>query len=192
MPFLAMLADLLLDVDVDAGRQIDAHQRVNGLRCRVKDVDQPLVGAHFEMLPRILVLMRRANDAVHVLLSGQRHRAHHAGAGPDNCLDDFARRGVNGLVVVGLEPDADLLSRHASPTSLSRSGPGVPPGADRLYRSGVAPGCCAAVYLSWSTGPRGRVCRPHAAWSAIEIRRVPRLGPDAPGWAPVVGPTRPH
>ena len=53
-----------------------------------------------------------------------------------------------------------------------------------------APGCCAAVYLSWSTGPRGRVCRPHAAWSAIEIRRVPRLGPDAPVWAPVVCPTR--
>ena len=31
---------------------------------------------------------------------------------------DLARRGINGLMVVGLEPDADLLSRHASPTSL--------------------------------------------------------------------------
>src|ERR1700731_2538158 len=120
MPFLAMLADLLLDVDVDAGRQIDAHQRVNGLRCRIEDVDQSLVGAHFEMLPRVLVFMRRANDAIHVLLSGQWYRTHHAGAGSDNRLDDFARRGVNGLVVVGLEPDADLLSRHGSPTSLSR------------------------------------------------------------------------
>lgn len=57
-------------------------------------------------------------------------------------------------------------------------------------RSGVAPGCCAAVYLSWSTGPRGRVCRPHAAWSASEIRRAPRMGPEAPVWAPVVCPTR--
>src|ERR1700739_1075851 len=53
-----------------------------------------------------------------------------------------------------------------------------------------APACCAAVYLSWSTGPRGRVCRPHAALSAIEIRRAPRMGPDAPVWAPVVCPTR--
>ncbi|BBY39051.1 hypothetical protein MMAN_31850 [Mycobacterium mantenii] len=30
-------------------------------------------------------------------------------------------------------------------------------------------GYCAAVYLSWSTGPRGRVCHPHAASSAAKI-----------------------
>src|ERR1700761_7763619 len=53
-----------------------------------------------------------------------------------------------------------------------------------------APACCAAVYLSWSTGPRGRVCHPHAASSATEIHRVPRMGPDAPVWALVVCPTR--
>src|ERR1700742_512128 len=39
-------------------------------------------------------------------------------------------------------------------------------------------------------GPRGRVCRPHAAWSATEIGLVPRLGPEAPVWTPVVCPAR--
>jgi len=42
-----------------------------------------------------------------------------------------------------------------------------------LADRGVAPGCCAAVYLSWFTGPRGRVCRPHAAWAATEIGHAP-------------------
>src|SRR5699024_9141121 len=101
-----------LDVDVDAGGQVDAHERVHCLGRRVEDVDQPLVGAHLEVLTRILVLVRRADDAVHVLLGGQRHRADHAGTRAGHRLDDLARRGVDRLVVIGLEPDADLLSRH--------------------------------------------------------------------------------
>src|SRR6202035_5591791 len=81
-------------------------------------------------------------------------------------------------------PATLLLPHSPGPDPVSRRAP------IRLYRSGVAPGCCAAVYLSWSTGPRGRVCRPHAAWSATEIRRAPRMGPEAPVWTPVVCPTR--
>src|SRR5690242_8563866 len=116
MPFLAMSLDLLLDVDVDTGRKVDAHQRVDGLRRRVEDVDQPLVRAHLEVLPRVLVLVRGADDAIHVLLGRQRHRTYNAGTRADDGLDDLARRRVDSLMVVGLKPDADLLSRHASPT----------------------------------------------------------------------------
>src|ERR1700759_302478 len=110
MPFLAIALDLLLNVDVDTGRKIDAHEGVNGLRRRIEDVDQPLVSAHLEVLPRVLVLMRGPDDAIHVLLGRQRHWTHHAGAGTGDRFNDLARRGVNRLVVVGLEPDADLLS----------------------------------------------------------------------------------
>src|SRR6185312_13372412 len=84
----------------------------------VEDVDQALVRTHLEVLARVLVLVRRLGDAVHVLLSGQRHRARDLRASTRHRLDDLARRGVDDLVVVGLEPDADLLSRHVS--SLSR------------------------------------------------------------------------
>src|SRR5262249_16430752 len=100
------------DLDVDAGRQVQAHQRVNGLGRRVEDVDQALVRAHLEVLARVLVLVRRLDDAVHVLLSGQRHRARDRRTSTGHRLDDLLRRGVDDLVVVGLEPDADLLSRH--------------------------------------------------------------------------------
>src|SRR3954469_24926908 len=101
-----------LDLDVDPGRQVEAHQGVDGLRGRVDDVDEPLVRAHLEVLPAVLVLLRGADDHVHVLLGRQRHRAGHTGTRAGHRVDDLARRRVDDLVVVGLEPDADLLSRH--------------------------------------------------------------------------------
>src|SRR5262245_11413918 len=64
-----------LDLDVDAGREVETHERVDGLRRGVEDVDEALVGTHLEVLARVLVLVRRLDDDVHVLLSGQRHRA---------------------------------------------------------------------------------------------------------------------
>src|SRR5690242_305899 len=146
------------------------------------------------MLPRVLVLVRGPDNAVHVLLGRQRHGAHHTGTGTGDRFDDLARRGVNGLMVVGLEPDADLLSRHASPTSLllrTSAGPAgtnpsglVCPGADRaeICRR------CLPVY-----GPPapavGRVALSHTR----PLRKNPsrsRLEPDAPMWAPVVCPAR--
>src|SRR5215207_8750472 len=107
-----MVFESLLDVHVDAGRQIDAHERVDRLRRRVEDVDQPLVRAHLEVLAAVLVLERRADDAVDVLLGGQRHRADDPRTRTGHGVDDLARAGVDRLVVVGLQPDADLLSRH--------------------------------------------------------------------------------
>src|SRR3954453_20962890 len=158
MPFRAisvasLLLGCLLDIDVDTGRQVDAHQGVNRFRRGVEDVDQSLVRTHLEVLPRVLVLMRGPDDAIHVLLGRQRHRANHAGAGTGDRLHDLACRGVNRLVVVGLEPDADLLSRHASPTSLVL-GP-VGPLFVRRARAGMPP----LFICLWSTGPRGRACR---------------------------------
>src|SRR4051812_33310769 len=172
MPFRAisvasLLLGCLLDVDVDTGRQIDAHQSVNGLRRGVEDVDQSLVRAHLEVLPRVLVLMRGPDDAIHVLLGRQRHRANHAGAGTGDRLHDLACRGVNRLVVVGLEPDADLLSRHASPTSLLLGAL-----ASRWY--------AAAVYLSVvHRSPRSGVSPLRTLGRGGKSSRS-RWGPDAP------------
>ena len=67
---------------------------------------------HLEVLAAVLVLVRRADNAIDVLLSRQRHRACNLSARPNHRFDDLARRAVDDLVVVGLEPDADLLSRH--------------------------------------------------------------------------------
>src|SRR5271156_1057702 len=153
MPCLAIALDLLLDVDVDAGRQIDAHQSVNGLRCRIEDVDQPLVRPHFEVLSRVLVLMRRADDAIDVFLGRQRHRPYDAGTRAHDGLDDLARRCVNSLMVVGLEPDADLLSRHAFLPSLKfevrvRTCSHLDPFPDLVPQRADRPGPCRADLAS--------------------------------------------
>src|SRR4051795_7492836 len=106
-----------LDLDVDTRREVEPHQRVDGLRRGVEDVDEPLVGAHLEVLARVLVLVRRADHAVDVLLRRQRHGAGDASTRAGDGVHDLARRGVDHLVVIGLEPDADLLSRHRSLSS---------------------------------------------------------------------------
>src|SRR3954451_23312965 len=117
MPFccLAMsVQSLQLDLDVDARRQVETHERVDRLRRGVEDSDEPLVRAHLEVLARVLVLVWAADDAVDVLLGRQRHRPGDLRPSARDGLDDLARRAVHDLVVVGLEPDADLLSRHRS------------------------------------------------------------------------------
>ena len=109
----------LISMSTPAG-QVEAHQRVDRLRRGVNDVDETLVGAHLEVLAGVLVLVGRADDAVDVLLGRQRHRAGHLRARTGHGVHDLPRRGVDHLVVIGLEPDADLLSRHQT-TSLLRS-----------------------------------------------------------------------
>src|SRR4051794_5783101 len=141
-----------LDLDVDASRQVETHQRVDGLRRGVDDVDEALVRAHLEVLAGVLVLVRRADDAVHVLLGRQRHRAGDLRTRAGNRVHDLARRGVDHLVVIGLEPDADLLSRHLSLSTFSISTACV--FRDVLRLESVPP-----VLLTPSSDPRGRACR---------------------------------
>src|SRR5688500_9409736 len=117
----AMTSDEL-DLDVYARRQvIEPLQRVHRLRRGLQDVDQALVRADLEVLARVLVLERRADHAVDVLLSGQGHGPGHRGSGAGGRLDDLLGRRLDRRVVVGLEPDADLVLReycHVSRTEL--------------------------------------------------------------------------
>jgi hypothetical protein len=97
------------DLDVDAGRQrVEALQRVDGLRARLVDVDQALVGADLEVLARVLVLERASDHAIDVLLGGQRDRPGDRRAGALGGADDLLGSPVYGVVVVRLEADADL------------------------------------------------------------------------------------
>src|SRR5699024_10519762 len=56
--FVLMTVPSKLDFDVDAGGQVEAHQRVDRLRRRIHNVDKPLMCAHLEMLAAVLVFMR--------------------------------------------------------------------------------------------------------------------------------------
>src|SRR5919106_4368689 len=116
LPTIAPILNLDLDLDVDSGRErVEALQAVDRLRGRLVDVDQPLVGADLEVLAGVLVLERRADHAVDVLLGRQRHGAGDGRAGALGGINDLARRAVDRVVVVRLEADPDLVgveSRH--------------------------------------------------------------------------------
>src|SRR6266545_7489732 len=111
MPLISAMS-LQLDLDVDAGRQVQALELLNRLGRGVVDVDEPLVREHLEVLAAVLVLVRRADHGVDRPLGGQRHRSHHPGPGPGHVRHDVAHGRVQDLVVVGPQLDPDLRCRH--------------------------------------------------------------------------------
>src|SRR5262245_25665569 len=137
-----------LDLDVDAGGQIELHQGVEGLLGRLEDVEQALVRADLELLARLLVGVRRPQHAVLVDLGGQRDRSGDLGARALGGLDDLAGRLVEQLVIVGLEPDANAWGRHDDllvwRLAWTRSG-------------------------SWSRRRRRRSCRPRGSRTATPL-----------------------
>src|SRR5215203_410190 len=116
MPFT--VASLELDFDVDAGREVEPHERVDRLRSRRVDVDQPLVRADLEVLARVLVLERATDHGVDVLLGREGNGTGDRRAGALRRLDDRLRRPVQLRVVVALQPDPDLRGWHRSRPSL--------------------------------------------------------------------------
>src|SRR3954453_108119 len=88
---------------------VESLKRVDGLRGGLKDVDEPLVRADLEVLARVLVLERAADHAVAVLLGRQRNGTGYRSAGALRGLHDLAGRLLDGRVVIGLEPNPDLV-----------------------------------------------------------------------------------
>src|SRR4051812_28369148 len=161
-----------LDLDVDAGRErVEALERVDRLRCGLVDVDQPLVGADLEVLAGVLVLERGPDHAVDVLVRGQRHGAGDAGAGALRRLDDLAGSAIDGVVVVRLETDSDLVCGDGSHFFFQ-----LLPGADApLSRRrgtapcswGAAPGFMSLQRPPFSGRIKGRP-RGRPSWSLLE------------------------
>src|SRR5271170_1158976 len=103
---------LELDLDVDAGGEVELHQRIDRLRRRIDDVEQSLMRAHFELLAALLVDMRRAVDGELLDLGRQRDRPTHLRAGALRRIDDLARRRIENAMIERLEPDANVLAVH--------------------------------------------------------------------------------
>src|SRR5579884_3038230 len=103
---------LRFELDVDAGGEVEVHQRVHRLRRGLKDVDEALVRAHLEMLSRLLVDVRRAVHAEPVDLRGERDRTAHERARALRRIDDALGRLIEHAVIVRLEADANLLLSH--------------------------------------------------------------------------------
>jgi hypothetical protein len=85
--------------DVYSRRQVEPSQGVYGFGSGFQYVYEPLMGAYFEVLPRIFVYVRASNNAETANVRRQRHRPSHPGAGPLRSLDDLAGGQVQHLMV---------------------------------------------------------------------------------------------
>src|SRR5689334_19467383 len=104
-----MIASLsALDLDVDAGGQVELHERVERLLRRLDDVEQALVRPDLELLAALLVDVRTAEHRVAADLGRERDRARDARPGALRRLHDVACGLVEELVIKRLEADADL------------------------------------------------------------------------------------
>src|SRR5262245_767092 len=111
VPLLASFSSQL-DLDVDAGRQIELHQGIDGLRRRIDDVEQTLVGTHFELLAALLVDMRRTVDGELLDAGRQRNGSTNLRTGTLGRVHDLTGRRIEDPMVVSSETDADSLVIH--------------------------------------------------------------------------------
>src|SRR5206468_8593666 len=100
--------------DVDAGGQIELHQRIDRLRGRIDNIEQTLVGAHLELLAALLVDMRRTVDGELLDARRQRNRSANLRAGPFRRVHDLTRRRIENSMVERLETNANILAVHWS------------------------------------------------------------------------------
>src|SRR6266852_1007409 len=110
-----------LDLDVDAGGQIELHQRIDGLRGRIDDVEQALVRAQLELLAALLGDMRRTVDGELLDAGRQRNGSANLRTGTFRRVHDLTRRRIENPMVERLEAYANILAVHL--VSLSSSSP---------------------------------------------------------------------
>src|SRR5713226_1851320 len=100
------------DLHIHTGGKLELHERVDRLGRRLENVEQPLVRPHLELLARLLVHMRTAQNRVARHLRRQRNRSRHFRSGALGRVDDLGSRLIEDAVVVRFESDADLFVHH--------------------------------------------------------------------------------
>src|SRR6478609_1411249 len=97
-----------LDLDVNASRQVELHESVEGLRGRLQNVDEALVSAHFELFAGLLVHVGTTKHRVTTNRSGQWDGPSNAGARAACRLDDVRRGLVQKLVIKRLQANSNF------------------------------------------------------------------------------------
>src|SRR3954466_3097158 len=101
-----------LDLHVHALSEVELHESIDCLRGGIDDIEHALVGAHLELLARLLVDVRRAEHRKALKTRRQRDGPTYLRAGPLRRRHDFARRGVEDAVIERLEANANVLTVH--------------------------------------------------------------------------------
>src|ERR1700731_2718856 len=98
------------DFHVHAWRKIELHQRVHRVRCGLENIDQALVRAHFELLTRFLVHVRRTQHRPTIDGGGQRNRPGHICTGALRGIHNFLGGLVENSMIVRLEAYTDFVA----------------------------------------------------------------------------------
>src|ERR1700693_3119430 len=99
-----------LDFHVHARRKIEFHERVHRVRRGLENIDQALVRAHFELLTRFLVHVRRTQHRPAIDGCRQRNRPSYIGAGALRGVHDFLGGLVENSVIVRLQAYTDFVA----------------------------------------------------------------------------------
>src|SRR5271165_3234341 len=139
-----------LDLDVHTCRQLQLHERVHRLLRRLENVEEALMGADLELLPRLLVHVGRAQHAILVLHRRQRNRSRYLRAGAACRVHNFTRGLVENAIIVSFQADPDsFFTNHVSfsqrsclgPSSVSALGPAALAAVGKWVRqTATAPG----------------------------------------------------
>src|SRR5690625_5631774 len=100
-----------LDLDVNAWRQFQPHQRIQRLFSRLYNINKSLVRTHFELLSRALIYVRTAQYRKPGDLRRKRNRTGHLCPGAFNRFDDLGGRTVEQGVIRSEEHTSELQSR---------------------------------------------------------------------------------
>src|SRR5262249_27561874 len=103
---------LRLDLDEHTGRHDEAVQCLNGPSGRLEYVDKALVRPNLELLTRLLVNMRRAQQRIALDPGRQRHRAAHSCVRPLGMIDDLARGQIQRTMIIGLHANTNSIALH--------------------------------------------------------------------------------
>src|SRR5262249_60727214 len=111
---------LELDLDVDAGGQVELHESIDGLRGRVDNVEKTLVSAHLELLAALLVHVRRTVHGELLDAGRQRNGSANLRTGSLRRVHDLTRRRIENTMLERLETDTNILAVHCRSLSLVR------------------------------------------------------------------------
>jgi len=97
-----------LDLDVDTSREIELQKSIDSLLIWCQEVEKTVVGATLELLTRLFVNVRSAQNGPAANGGGQRERSPNLNTGTLGRLDNLFGRAVEQLVIKGLQANADV------------------------------------------------------------------------------------
>ena len=107
-----MTLGLDLDLDVDAGGEVELLELIDRLGSGLDDVEEALVGAHLELVHALFIDVRGTVDGETLDLGRERDRPGDDGTGARRGLGDLGRGTVEQTVIKRLEADADAGFGH--------------------------------------------------------------------------------